>query len=393
MKMRSAVKSILIVAILTVNVLNANADRYFRIVTDSVYSYSFDHNVNNYKLASVSYYYYNDGIIDSIISTSAARIPLSKTVYYHAENVLTGLRTFSYRGGIWEPGQNQEMSYDDQGRMIRNVVTVWRVDHWENLNTFTQKFNAAGNLEVFHRDFWSNGMWTDFSTDSLFYDQDGILLERSARLTSTGQYHTRILYNISSNGLQYSQTRQFYVNSVWVNTSRTDYTYNKCGIQTVSYGEKWLNGVWVTDTKSGIFSHYELMPRVRKVPVCYEGVTINVLVLQLDQYLAAGACLGECIEPVPIMDSYEESVPVAKSRAVPFIIFPNPSSDYVKIRLTDHDCTVGRVELLDLYGRTVVSLIPHEEEMLTIDLTSLRRGNYVLRITADTVYNTVISRK
>jgi len=391
--MKTATKSILIAAILTVNVLNANANRYFRIVTDSVCTYSFDYNANNYKLASVSYYYYNNGLIDSIISTSSARIPVSKTVYYRAEDVLTGLRTFSLRNGIWEPGQNQEMQYDDQGRMIRNVVTIWRVDHWENLNIFTQTYNAAGNLEVFHRDFWSNNRWNDFSTDSLFYDQDGILLERSARLTSTGQYHTRILYNYSSNGLQYSQTRQFYVNSGWVNSSHTDYIYNKCGTQTASYNEKWLNGEWVADTKSEIYSHYELLPRVRKVPVCHEGVTYYVLAVQTEQYLAAGVCLGECIDPGPFVNSYDEPDPVAKSRTIPFVIFPNPARDYLNIRLTDQDCTVGRVELLDLNGRTVISLIPHEEETLTIDLTSLRRGNYVLRITADTVYNTVISRK
>ena len=58
--MKTATKSILIAAILTVNVLNANANRYFRIVTDSVCTYSFDYNANNYKLASVSYYYYNN---------------------------------------------------------------------------------------------------------------------------------------------------------------------------------------------------------------------------------------------------------------------------------------------------------------------------------------------
>jgi hypothetical protein len=54
------------------------------------------------------------------------------------------------------------------------------IDHWENLNIFTQTFDEYGKLTVFHRDFWSNNRWTDFSTDSLFYDQNGNLSERSA---------------------------------------------------------------------------------------------------------------------------------------------------------------------------------------------------------------------
>lgn len=391
--MRAAARALVILAVLSVNVHNAVANRYFRIVTDSVRNYSYDHNVKEYKLASVSYYYYSDGIIDSIISTTSVRIPVSKTVYYHDVDVLTGLRTFTFRNGAWEPGQNQEMYYDDLGRMIRNVVTVWRTDHWENLNIFTQTFDEYGNLLVFHRDFWSNNRWNDFSTDSLFYDQDGNLNVRSARLTSTGNYLTRILYNYSAGGIQYSQIRQNYVSSAWANSTLAYYIYNKCGTQIASYGEKWVNGTWIDDTKSEIFSHYELMPRVRKVPVCFNGSTVYVLTMQLESYLAAGACLGVCIVPGPIVDPYYETSPVMKSRQVPFIIYPNPAVDYVNIRTTERDCPVTRVELLDYYGRPIRTMEADGEELLTVDLSSLGRGNYILRITADAVYSNVISRK
>lgn len=391
--MKAAAKALVMLAVLTLNGHNADANRYFRIVTDSVRNYTYDVNEQGYKLASVSYYHYREGILDSIISASAARVPVSKTEYYRSDGILTGLRTFVARDGAWVPGQNQEMYYDDLGRMIRNVVTVWRTDHWENLNIFTQTFDDNGNLVVFHRDFWSNNRWNDFSTDSLFYDQDGNLSERSARLTSTGNYLTRILYNYSAEGIQYSQTRQNWVSSGWVNSTLSYNIYNKCGTQSATFGEKWVNGSWVEDTRTEIFTHYELMPRVRKVPVCFNGSTVFVLVMQLESYLAAGACLGECIEPGPIVDPYNDSSPVAKGRQVPFVVYPNPAVDHVSIRSTDPECPVTRVELLDFSGRPVRSMTADGEELLTVDLSSLRRGNYILRITADAVYSNVISRR
>jgi hypothetical protein len=391
--MRAAAKALVILTVLTVNGHNADANNYFRIVTDSVHSYTYDVIGQGYKLASVSYYYYRDGILDSIISASAARVPVSKTEYYRADGILTGLRTFVAGNGIWVPGQNQEMYYDDLGRLIRNVVTVWRTDHWENLNIFTQTFDEDGKLVVFHRDFWSSNRWNDFSTDSLFYDQDGNLSERSARLTSTGNYLTRILYNYSAAGIQYSQTRQNWSGSGWVNSSLAYYIYNKCGMQIASFGEKWVNGSWVADTRSVISTHYDLVLRARKVPVCFNGSTVFVLIGQLEKLLAAGACLGECIDPGPVMDPYTDSPPVAKGRKVPFIIYPNPAVDYVSIRSTDPECPVTRVELLDFSGRPVRNRVADGEELLTVDLSSLRRGNYILRITADAVYSNVISRR
>lgn len=391
--MRASAKALIILAIITVTGQNAVANRYFRIVTDSVRNYTYDQNINGYKLASISYYHYREGILDSIISTSARRVPLSKTQYFHSDGVLTGLRTYVALNGVWVPGQNQEMSYDDQGRMVRNLVTVWRIDHWENLNIFTQTFDEYGKLTVFHRDFWSNNRWNDFSTDSLFYDQDGNLNVRSARLTSTGNYLTRIIYNYSAGGIQYSQIRQNYVSSAWANSTLAYYIYNKCGTQIASYGEKWVNGTWIEDTKSEIFSHYELVPRARKVPVCFNGSTVNVLTVLLEGYLAAGACLGECIVPGPVVDPSYETSPVRKSRQVPFIIYPNPATDYINIRSIERECPVTRVELLDYYGRPIRTLEADGEELLTVDLSYLGRGNYILRITADAVYSNVISRK
>lgn len=378
--------------LLTISEITAAESRHFTIIPDSVYTYSYNRDNSQYELASITYNYYQNGILDSIINTTIDRMPVSKIVYFYQEGLLSSLRTYSFNEDKWLPVQKQDLYYNDYERLSTRNVTVWRADGWENLNTFTYNYDEADNLIVYHRDYWKNDEWTDFSDDSLFYDESGYLTERRAILSS-GQYVTRMIYNYTSTGLKFYQIRQDYKDSEWVNNTRTYFAHNSCGIQTSNYVEKWLNGAWGLDSKSEIFYHYEIAPRVRKVPVCYERQTIFIMTRLLDQYLANGACLGECIEPGAITEPDAMPAYEMKSSEKPFVVYPNPATDYVSIKLTNHDCPVTTVELLDYSGRLVRRIAVEGDELITLDLGSMKSGNYILRVNSDTVYSTVLSKK
>jgi len=159
---------------------------YFRLVPDSVYTYSYSRVSSTYVLMSVTYNFYSDGLLDSTITKSADRNPVSKTLNNYDGELLSVVMTYNADGVNWLPSQRQELFYDGSQRLTTRVVTVWRTDRWENLNTFTYYYYEKDNLSVYHRDYWYTGSLTDFSTDSLFYDHRGILTERTAWLTSTG---------------------------------------------------------------------------------------------------------------------------------------------------------------------------------------------------------------
>jgi hypothetical protein len=110
--MRASAKALIILAIITVTGQNAVANRYFRIVTDSVRNYTYDQNINGYKLASISYYHYREGILDSIISTSPGEYPFQRPIF--------SFRRSSDRSAdlccaqrVWYRAESG-MSYDDQ---------------------------------------------------------------------------------------------------------------------------------------------------------------------------------------------------------------------------------------------------------------------------------------
>lgn len=365
----------------------------YRIVPDSIYNYSFNRESNQFILATINHYYYGNGLLDSLIVITAGRVPVSRTVNYYSGEVLNQTRTYVWKAERWVQSQNQEMFYDDYGRLMARVVTQWKSDHWENLNTFTYYYDDNERLVLYHRDYWVNNIWTDFSADSLFYDQEGFLAERSARLTSSGEYVTRILYAYGTTGLKLSQTRQDFLNAAWVNAIRTNYFYNDCGTQVSILGEKWLNENWEKDSRSDIFYHYEVNPGVKRIPVCRDGRTVYVQAKYLVKYLALGDCLGECLSQQSSPEYDVKPTVGNKDKEVPFVVFPNPANDHITVRITDSGCPVARMELLDYYGRSLRSIDTYGQEMMTMDIGSLSGGNYILRVFADTVYSLIITKR
>ncbi|NLE34330.1 MAG: T9SS type A sorting domain-containing protein [Bacteroidales bacterium] len=382
---------LILVLLLSISGITTAENRYFRSIPDSVYTYSYNRDNSEYELASITYNYYQNGILDSTVTTSTERIPVSKTVNIYNEGLPSSVWTYKAEGQNWLATQKQEMFYDNYRRLASRVVTVWRTDHWENLNTFTYFYDHHSNLKVYHRDYWQNNTWTDFSTDSLFYDHRSFLTERTAWLTSTNQYYTRMLYENTATGLKLSQTRQDYLDTDWVNKAKTRYIYNGCGTLTNTYGEIWLNGNWEPDSRTDIYYHHELLPGRRRVPVCHNGHTLYIHVSQLANHLAHGDCPGECYDPDD--DTEAPPHPSDRGRRIPFTVFPNPATDYITIRMEDQECPVSGIELMDYYGRPVRKIATDGEEVITIDLGSLRSGSYILRIISDTVYSTIISRK
>lgn len=367
-----------------------SAGPYYRVIPDSVHFFKFNRETNNMTLSGINYNYYNDGLPDSIITTNSERIPVAKTTYLYIDRLLAETNSFVAGENGWVSSQHQELIYDDMNNQVRMVVTRWRIDHWENLNTFTSTYDIFNRLLVFNREFWT-GSWTDYTADSLFYNEDGLLIERSARFKSTGQFITRMLYKYNFSDKKISQTRQDYLNNEWTNVNRTQYLYNKCGTQLISLTEKWIDGSWQSDSRTKAFYHYELIPGARKVPVCHNGQTIYVMIKDLENHLAHGDCIGECAPATPGPEPKAGKVE-NRNKTLPFVVYPNPVSERVTIRVLDPNCPISRIELLDYSGRLLQVTNPVDQNEITLYLTSLKSGNYILRLTSDIIYSTVISK-
>lgn len=382
---------ILSLGLILCGVRGTNAQPGYRLIPDSTYTYTFSTVSNSWDFAGASYSYYISGLLDSTVTADHNRIPIGKSIYTYDDGVISEATSLVATNGSMVQSQHEVFYYDAYNLLTERLVTKWIGGNWQNLNWFRYIYDDKGRLLVYDRDFWTAGGWVDFSADSLFYDESSRLFKRSAWSIPNDKYITRSFYTYNPFGKRIYQIRQDYINDKWVNIRRTNYQYNNCGTQTGTVTGKWTNGAWQNDSKTTVFYHYTLADDRKKIPVCHQGHTITVLGETLALHLGHGDCLGSCIG--------DNSIPVTKSadtgltnKSVPFIVYPNPATDRVTIKMKETDCPVSSIELIDFSGRVIRSVSPGDQIETTIYLTNLRSGNYILRVTSNMIYSTIISR-
>ncbi len=369
----------------------ADAQPDYKLIPDSTYTYTFNSAGNTWDFAGASYSFYISGLLDSIISTDNNFLPIAKSIYTYDNGVISEASSLVAANGSMVQSQHEIFYYNDNSQLAERIVTKWITGSWRNLNWFFYQYDDNGRLIVYDRDYWTLNGWIDFSVDSLFYDGQSRLVKRSAWSIPNGKYITRSLYEYNDFGQRIHQIRQDYLNDEWVNIRKTNYQYNPCGTQTVTITEKWANGAWQYDLKTVVFYHYTMEDDRKKVPVCHKGQTIFVLGRALSIHLAHGDCLGSCIGNIPVIDTKSGNAGL-NSKSVPFIVYPNPATERVTVKMKETDCPISSIELLDYTGRVIRSLNPGDQIEITLNLNNLRSGNYILRVTSDIIYSTVISK-
>ncbi len=85
---------------------------------------------------------------------------------------------------------------------------------------------------------------------------------------------------------------------------------------------------------------------------------------------------------IAFIQSPNNGVGLDESKRFWMNIFPNPAEDYLYISFRQ-DLTYGTVELVDIQGKVMLKEIVHQGEMRRFDLTQLKNGMYVLRLSSE----------
>ncbi|NLD62620.1 MAG: T9SS type A sorting domain-containing protein [Bacteroidales bacterium] len=392
MKTRLLITLFLIPGMMAIQTGESFSQSEFRLQNDSTYLNVYDSNNESWELSGVVYNEYDLGLLINSVTANSDRIPTAMTEYIYQNTRLDELRSYSSINGSWTNDQHHSFFYDGNGLLAERLVMRWYNNAWVNLNKFAYSYDEDDRLIVYNREVWRNSVWTDLAADSSFYNEDGQLVERSARLKSTGEYLTRQLYQYDVQGRKNQQLRQDFINDEWININRTFYYYDNCGAPSFTETEQWLDGEWQTATRSEIFNSYEFGLNTDFIPVCLKGRTRYIPLESLDRFLTRGACPGECIEEAAESKGFTNA-DIQKDKACPFVVYPNPARERITVKMTDYTCPVTEIVLMDYYGRVIKTLFPRGSTELQIDLINLRKGNYILKLTADTVYSTIISKQ
>ena len=77
--------------------------------------------------------------------------------------------------------------------------------------------------------------------------------------------------------------------------------------------------------------------------------------------------------------------PYAQNAAFDFMIFPNPAREYVDVRVTDENVRISGIEVYDIYGKVVRTVVGANDAPPTyrINLSGLAAGVYTVRVRTD----------
>lgn len=67
----------------------------------------------------------------------------------------------------------------------------------------------------------------------------------------------------------------------------------------------------------------------------------------------------------------------------PWTIFPNPSNDFVNIQSVDNKPYQANIELTDLTGKLLISTKNEDSDFITLDISSLAKGFYLMKISSN----------
>jgi hypothetical protein len=374
-------------------VTSADPDITKYIKTDSAYVYSWNSTESVWVPSSVQLYAYKDGKVTRILTLNyATRSEQFKTEYaYNAASLADTVTNYSFNNG-WTALTRNVIFYDLQQRVSeiwiqKRINGAWSPDRKQ----MSYVYDDNNRQLEFQSIYWRNNAWTLPSFDYSYYDEQGKLIRREA-FNPNGSVDYQVICNYDRTNLLSEMYSQYPTGTGWQNWWLVNYQYDGCGFKISQVQYAGSGTEWIPGTKTVIYSSFrpELYPE-KKIPVCHKGHTIIVSNNALNAHLAHGDCPGECLNEKGRNDR-RLNTDEAVNKTFPFVIYPNPATEKVNIRLTDTECPVFRIELLDFNGRMIRSFNPGNQAEFTLDLTGLKSGNYVLRVTSDMIYSTVISR-
>lgn len=361
---------------------------------DSTYTYDWDPASEAWLLNYGSYYSYaSSGNFDSVISKNLTTgLLTSKTAYsYDGNGQLSTLMAYTW-AGTWVSVTRNLHSYDDfqklDGILLQKLISgIWTNNRWQN----DYRYDEYGKLLQYSSCFWRDGAWSLPTVSYNTYDSRGRLRMRISYYPD-GKTDSRVTYEYDQYGLRKRMYTQYPGTSGWNNLWLIEYEYNPCGVSTAQVRYDGAGTDWIPKSRTELFNSFKFDQYPdKKVKICVNGKTLIVPVRAIDSFLNRGACLGSCLkERNNPMHQVKCDSDVDNSFSLH--VYPNPATDRLTISMSSEECMVSSIELLDYNGRVIRKFNSDNEQQSTIYLNDLQRGNYVLRVVADKVYSTIITK-
>ena len=144
--------------------------------------------------------------------------------------------------------------YDGANNLIDVVNQNWS-SGWVNNNRDTFAFDVYGNTIMHQHQTWGGTQWTTAGGDNYIntYSGTGKILVQTAQTWNAAVWQNNARFTSTYNGTdQITQTiRESWntVSLVWVNTSKTDYSYDASNVNDTTIDYSWNVTVWKNNSR------------------------------------------------------------------------------------------------------------------------------------------------
>lgn len=291
-----------------------------------------------------------------------------KAVYNSDNNVTTKTRSAWSSGlGQWLPVSVNEYTYDNQKRMtIDSSYSLLPSPMPVDVNYYT--YDGNGNLAQALTLKWDGTAWDSLTrTTHTYYTNNK--LQQSIRqvydtiaLTWENTELDTMAY-LTSGNINFIEYREWdSLAAEWVNTDLETRGYNSSDELVTSIYSVWDedNDTW--ETEGDVKLIYNSDNNLTKVEayMYINGVRIPLPVFIQNIYYEHYFNVG--IENNTIANS--------------ITVYPNPAKEYINLHFKDTN--INEVKLMDITGRIILKQTATGMQKMTIDLTGLAPGNYIL---------------
>ena len=304
----------------------------------------------------------------------------------------------------WSISDKRELTYNSNNKVIEELYQNWNstTGQYENTDKSIFSYNSNGLVNQYLGQEWVSSQWTNYYRANVSYDANNQVTQIISEEYENGQWinSERSLYTFSNNKL-IEIIYEEWDNNQWdtENTVRESFTYNgenKIFRYTYDY---WDGNSWVEEEQTE-YTFDASGNRISRTDI-YNGdsTTFNYSYnpsQQMNDYFHPfkdKTGFDYLTEDFPYINKILEETASTGNRTIydydnaitlsnptyelenTITIYPNPSSNYIKIDgLSDNE----NIKIFNLLGKKVLdkSIQPNEE----INIRNLSKGIYLLKI-------------
>lgn len=346
--------------------------------------------------------------------------PIKKfNAFYNSTNKLLNLLIHTWDGNSWLPERNENYAYDARGNRLLWIIQLWDGASWINKEQYHYAYDLSNNLIEEQFQQWQATDWVNvkqfFSVFDSQQNEINSIIQTWDGAAWVNEYQFNWLYDSMDNMIhvliqswltdkwenlfQYnetyelhnmtSSTQQNWMDSAWVNDSRSVFNYDLNNNNIDRTDQLWMDTVWTNESKD-VFLYDGANNNIQLTSQQWEGNTWINRFQTVSEFNALNKQISRqnkkwYLEDWKKLDSahfyYNEPTGIKKEMVAKtyLTVYPNPFKETLTFLLTQ-DMDHPSIFIYDILGKQQGKIDAVAEKKIIFNRELLPNGIYFYKV-------------